>query len=333
MFDRLATYLDTPRRVLLTTHENPDGDGVGSMLALKHYLQSRGSEVRIVITPSLPHFLEWLDPEGWIEAYDPDGVHAQLAAWPDLWILVDASEAHRLGVMLTPFQATPAQKACIDHHLKDSPQGFDHEFTDRSAAASAEIVFDLALGRMPEPWPRAMVDALYTGLVEDTGNFRHSNSSPKVHRQAAHLISAGAEASRTYQNLYFQGRPERLRIFGRAFDSLRLLASGTIGCFALTQADFRETGAHHDDLENLVNVPLELRGVEVSCLLTELPDGRVKLSLRSRGRVDVNAVCRKFSGGGHRLASGAKLEGPLARAMERVDATLIEQVAADLSRH
>lgn len=331
MFNRLASYLDTPRRVLLTTHENPDGDGVGSMLALGHYLRAKGSEVRIVVSPALPHFLRWLDTEGWIEAYEPEGAHRDLAAWPQLWLLVDASEPQRLGPLLPTFQATGAERACLDHHLKEAPAGFDQEFTDRNAAASAEIVFDLALGRMPEPWPRPFVDALYAGLVEDTGNFRHSNTTAKVHRQAAHLVAEGAEPARTYQNLYFQGRPERLRIFGRAYDSLRLMAEGRIGGFALTQADFQASGAHHDDLENLVNVPLELRGVEVSALVTELADGRVKLSLRSRGRVDVNAVCRKFGGGGHRLASGAKLEGPLAEALERIDAALIEQVEQDLS--
>lgn len=328
MLNRLAAFLEPPRRVLLTTHENPDGDGTGSMVALAHFLRKMGSEVRIVVNPFLPHFLTWLDTEQWVESFDPEGIHADLAMWPEVWILVDASEPHRLGKMLPAFEASKALKICIDHHMKDAPMGFDQEFTDRTASASAELVFDLAEGRLPHPWPQGMAQALYAGLVDDTGNFRHSNSTPKVHRAAARLLELGAEAAPTFQNLYFQGRPERLKVFGRAYASLNLLGEGRFGTLCLTRADFAETGAQHDDLDNLVNAPLELRGVEVSALLYEQEDGRIKVSLRSKGRVDVNAVCRQFGGGGHRLASGARLEGPLSSALQLLSHTVLQQLEA-----
>jgi phosphoesterase RecJ-like protein len=303
------------------------------MLGLAHYLRSLGKAVRIVVAPRLPAYLQFMDPEGWIEAFEPAGRHQDLAAWPSAWVLVDASEPHRLGPLLPLFQATPATRACLDHHLKDAPQGFDEEFTDASASASAELVFDLAVQRMALPLPLAMAEALYAGVVDDTGNFRFSNSTAKVHRLAAQLIDQGVAPARMYQNLYHQGRPEKLRLAGRAFDGMVLQAQGAYARLTLTQADFAGAGATHDDLEGLVNRPLELAGVEVSCLLHELADGRIKASLRSRERVDVNAACRRFGGGGHRLASGAKLDGPLARAQTEMDAAVLAQLKVDLPSH
>lgn len=322
-FDLLAPH----GRILLTTHENPDGDGIGSMIALAHGLRLQGKETRIVVSPEVPAFLEFLDPEGWIEIHDPS--RTDLAGWPGAWVLVDASEPHRMGKLEAVFRASEAVKVCVDHHLQNGPQAFDLAFTDATAAASAELVYDLMAPGLPRPLPRPMVDALYVGLVDDTGNFRFSNTTPKVHRIAAALIEDGADPAKIYQDLYHQNRPQRLRLFSRAYQNLRILADGAYGSVALSQADLRACGAIHDDMEGLVNEPLKLRGVEVSALVYELGDGRIKASLRSRGRVDVNAVCRQFGGGGHRLASGAKLDGPLDQVQTRVDAAVLGQLQKD----
>lgn len=329
MLNRFQAFLERQERILLTTHENPDGDGTGAMLGLAHYLRALGKQVRIVVSPGLPGFVRFLDPEGWVEAFEPQGAHRELASWPGAWVLVDASEPQRMGPLLSQFQATAAVKVCLDHHLKEAPQGFDQEFTDASASASAELVYDLVRERMPRPLPRAMAEALYAGVVDDTGNFRFSNATAKVHRLAADLIEQGVAPARIYQNLYHQGRPEKLRILGRAAAGMALLDGGRYARLSLTRADFAACGADHDDLEGLVNRPLELAGVEVACLLHELGDGRIKASLRSRERADVNAVCKRFGGGGHRLASGAKLDGPMASAQTEMDAAVLTQLSVD----
>ncbi len=329
MLNRFNEFLDRHGRILLTTHENPDGDGSGAMIGLAHYLRSLGKDVRIVVHPHLPDHLKFMDTENWVEALDLEGRHRDLASWPDAWVVVDASEPQRLGPLLPAFLATPAVKACLDHHLKDAPGGFDREFTDPTASASAELVFDLASARMPLPLPAPMAEALYAGVVEDTGNFRFSNATAKVHRLAARLIDQGVAPARTYQALYHQGRPEKLRLTGIALASMAFLGDGRYARISLAPSDLAACGADHDDMEGLVNRPLEVRGVEVSCLLYEMPDGRIKASLRSRETVDVNAVCRRFGGGGHRLASGAKLDGPLVRAQNEVDAAVLAQLAAD----
>jgi phosphoesterase RecJ-like protein len=331
MLDRFAAFIDQHQRFLLTTHENPDGDGVGASVGLASYLKAKGKEARIVVAPHLPENLRWLDPDGIIEGFDPTGRHDDLATWPDAWLVIDASEPHRLGPMHGLYESTKAVRACLDHHLKDAPQGFDAEFTDPTASASAELVFDLASPRLPAPWPAPMVRALYAGMVADTGNFRFSNATPKLHRAAAELIERGAEPARTFQGLYHTDTPQKVKLWGRAMEGLRLLEDGRVALLVVRQADLKAAGAVYDDLDELVQQPMRLMGVEVGALVTELEDGRVKVSLRSKERVNVNAVCRVFGGGGHRLASGAKLDGPMEAALGRLEAVLAEQVRADLA--
>lgn len=329
MLDRFAAFLDQHQRVLLTTHENPDGDGVGASLGLAHYLKSRGKAARIVVHPGLPDNLRWMDPEGWVERFDP-ATAGDLAGWPDVWLIVDASEPHRLGALFPAFEATSAVRCCLDHHLKDAPKGFDQEFTDPTASASGQLVFQMAKGRMDGRMPAAMVNALYASLVSDTGNFRFSNATSEVHRIAADLIDLGAEPARTFQNLYHVDTPQKLKLFSRAFEGMRLLSQARLALLLVRRSDLEQCGASYEDLDELVQAPMRLRGIEVSALVYEAEDGRVKLSLRSKERVNVNAVCRTFGGGGHFLASGAKLEGPLDQALPRIEAALLAQLQKDL---
>jgi phosphoesterase RecJ-like protein len=330
MLERLAAFLEQHERILLTTHENPDGDGVGASIALAAHLKAAGKEVRIVVTPVLPENLRFLDPESWIEAFDAAGAHRDLAAWPDAWLLIDASEPHRMGPLCAAFEATGAQRACLDHHLKDVPKGFDFEFTDPTASASTELVYDLVRPRIGGDLPPVMAQALYAGLVSDTGNFRHSNSTPKVHEAAADLIAQGVHPARTYNALYQTATPAKLRLFGLAASGLQLKCGGRFAYVAVTRADLEACGATQEDLDDLVEEPRKLKGVEVAALFSETPDGRAKVSLRSRERVDVNAVCRQFGGGGHRLASGAKVSGPLQDFISAVEGAVEAQIARNI---
>ena len=330
MLDRFATFLDRHDRVLLTTHENPDGDGVGASIALAAHLKSSGKEARIVVTPSLPENLQFLDPMGWVEQFQPTGAHQDLASWPDAWLLIDASEPHRMGTLFAAFERTKADRGCLDHHLKDAPKGFDEEFTDPTASASTELVYDLVRPRIGGELPPVMAQALYAGLVSDTGNFRHSNSTPKIHIAAADLIAQGVHPARTFNALYQTATPSKLKLFGRAMGGLELRDGGRFAYVSVTKADLTACGASPEDLDELVEEPRKLKGVEVAALFYETVDGRAKVSLRSRERVDVNAVCRRFGGGGHRLASGAKVSQPLGTFIAQVEAAVIAQIRSDI---
>ena len=331
MLNRFSAFLDEHQQLLLTTHENPDGDGIGAAIGLAHYLEFLGKRARIVVTPSLPDNLRFLDVGGRIEVFDPMGSHRDLALWPDGWVVIDASEPHRLGNLYPVFEKTKIVRVCLDHHLKDHPQGFDEEFTDSTATASGELVYDLAIKRMPFPLPMEMANALYVALVSDTGNFRHSNSTPKVHRMAAQLIEQGVKPAYIYQSLYHQDTQSKLCLYGRAFSNLRVIDHGRFAYVSVSLADLIACGARHEDLDGLVEQPARLKGVEVAGLLYETEDGRIKVSLRSKERVDVNAICRHFGGGGHRLASGAKLAASMEEVQHLLETTVQAQIRQDLS--
>jgi phosphoesterase RecJ-like protein len=235
-----------------------------------------------------------------------------------------------MGALFAAFESTKADRACLDHHLKDAPKGFDAEYTDSSASASAELVYDLVRPRSGGNLPPLMAQALYAGLVSDTGNFRHSNSTPKIHLAAADLIAQGVHPARTFNALYQTATPAKLRLFGRAMGGLQLRMDGRFAYVAVTKRDLDACGATHEDLDELVEEPRKLKGVEVAALFSEAADGRAKVSLRSRERVDVNAVCRQFGGGGHRLASGAKLDLPLEAFIAQVEAAVVNQIEIDI---
>ena len=328
-----ANFLESKSRILLVTHKNPDGDGIGAILGLAHYLHSIQKKFRIVVTPNLPANLTFLDSNNWIEVFDPKIVHKELAIWPDAIVLIDAHEPERMGLMYSIFDTSNAEKACLDHHIKDvgsiASKKFNCELNDSTASASAELVFDVISQKMQQPLPIAMAEAIYAGIVDDTGNFKFSNATAKIHRLAANLIEQGVSPSRTYQNLYSQGRPARLKIFSRAFDNMVILGNGRYIRMSITMDDLMACGADYNDLGGLVNYPIELHGIEVSCLLYELPNGKTKASLRSRGKIDVHAICEHFGGGGHRLASGINLDNQITKAQTDIDAAVLTQIMID----
>jgi phosphoesterase RecJ-like protein len=324
------TFLDSKDRILLVTHENPDGDGIGAMLGLAKYLFDIQKKIRIVITPNMPDNLTFLDYEGWVEVFDPKMTHKELATWPDAIVLIDAHDPQRMGSIYPIFETSNADKACLDHHLKDvnidTLNKFNCELNDSTASASAELVFDLISRRISLPLPLSMAEAIYTGIADDTGNFKFSNSTAKVHRIVADLIEQGVAPAKIYQNLYNQGRPARLKIFSRAFDSMIILDNDRYVRLSITRDDLNACGADYSDLNGLVNYPIELRNVEISCLLCELPDGQTKASLRSRGKVNVQTICKHFGGGGHRLASGMKIHSHIDKAQNEVDAAILAEL-------
>lgn len=330
MLEQLHALLDAPQRIVLSTHEHPDADAVGSLVAMTHHLKAMGKDVRAIITPNLPDFLSFIDADGHLGIHDPKA-DADLAKWAELWMLLDASDPKRLGALYKAYQASQAVKICLDHHIQEGGKVFDHEFIDSTASSTAERVYEFIRFSTSRPLPSVIARAIYAGLADDTGNFRFSNATPKAHRIAAELIEDGIDPSDIYQSLYHQGRPQRLQLFGHAFSKLALMGEGRYARMQVFERDFQALGADKDDMEGLVNKPLELKGVEVACLLYETHDGMIKASLRSRSRVDVNAVCRKLGGGGHRLASGVKLQGSMAEAQALLDEAVLTQIASDLA--
>jgi phosphoesterase RecJ-like protein len=299
---------------LLTTHVRPDGDGLGSMLALADVLEAPplSKTVRMTVASVLPPRYDFLDPGRRIRRFEPPG---DLYRDADAVIILDTGTWDQLGDLGPFLRSLPLAKVVIDHHLTQDDLGA-LRMVDAAAEATGRLVYEaiLALGG---PIPASAAHSLFVALAMDTGWFRHNNTTPATFTLAADLVRAGARASEAYECLFEQNTPERLKLMGLVLSRLQVTHGGRVAHTEIHRDDYATTGATPQDSEDLINYTRSLAGVEVGLLFMEQPHGGVKVSFRSR-RVDVARLAERFGGGGHRLASGAVLQTSLDDARRRI---------------
>ena len=315
LVERVRAQLGRAGTILLTTHQNPDGDGLGSEVALAAHLRRTGKDVWILNPDEVPQRYRFLDPAGEIGAFGGDD-NAQRIRRCNLLVTLDNSSLHRLGTMESVIRGSGVPSLCIDHHTT-TDAFWQLNVIDETACATGEMIYDLvkALGGTIDSHS-AM--ALYTAMITDTGNFRFSKTSPRSHRIAAELLALGVEPARVYELVYEQQPEGFVRLAGITLSSFRLEAEGRLGWIALTRKQILECHAEQADTSEIVNHLFAIQGIRVCLLFKELPEGRVKISLRSKGAVDVHRIAAAYGGGGHQNASGAILLGSLDSVVARV---------------
>ena len=307
--------LNGAKRILLSTHINADGDGVGSQVALAAWARAEGKECWIINPTPFPQSLRFLLPDnGWV--VDVGALEAgELARGADLSVVLDTGEVPRVGSVIGLLGDLP--KVVIDHH----PPGPDPlpgtSLRVPEACATGELVFDLMLAA-GGPWPNASVQGLYVALLSDTGSFRFSNTTPATHRIAAFLLDRGADPEELYRLVYGNVPLRKLRLLQVSLKELEVDPDGDLAWITVPAEAYESLGATADDIEGLVDFPRDLKGVEVAMLFRETVRGATKVSFRSNGAADVNALARRFGGGGHVKASGALVERPLVEVREEV---------------
>ena len=321
-FDALVK---SKQHFVLSTHVNPDGDGLGSEVALALYLKARGKDVAVFNDGRAPHnfaFLERLFP---LESFDAARAE-ELFARAEVLIVLDMQNRARLG-RVSPFVDRPGLTTVIlDHHVGDEAFGQVNVVLPEKAA-TGELVYDY-IKHDPGRFTRPMAEALYTALVTDTGSFRHSNTDPDVHAMAAHLLTLGVQSAVLQAEINRHRHMDRLRFVGHLLQDLKTSEDGAVAWFEITPELFARYHVDGSDTEGLVDFPRTVPGVEAVMMLTDLGDGRVKVSLRSSGRVDVHQVATQLGGGGHKFAAGITLEGSLEQARTTMLERLGEAVAA-----
>jgi phosphoesterase RecJ-like protein len=301
------------QRFLITTHVRPDGDGLGSMLALADTLEARGKTVHTVVASALVPRYDFLDPGRRVQRFSLPG-----DAYKDseAVLVLDTGTWNQLGDFGTFLRSLNVPRLVIDHHLTQDDLG-GVALVDVSAEATGRLVHEaiLALGQSPSP---AAAHALFVALAMDTGWFRHNNTTPATFDLASALVKAGARPTEAYDALFEQNSLARLKLVGLVLQRLTVVHGGKVAYTEVHRADYQATGATPQDTEDLINYTRSLAGVEVGLFFLEQPRGGVKVSFRSRSRLDVARLAEQFGGGGHRLASGAILETSLDEARRRV---------------
>lgn len=312
--EALARELVAGRRIALSTHMNADGDGCGSEAALARLLTQRGLDVRIVNPTPWPELFSFLVDA---DVRDLSARGAAALDGIDVLAVLDISDVKRLGGLADSVRRLRVPKLVIDHHIaSDDPAGVV-VFTDTAACATGELVYDLASVLDMEITPE-IAQALYTAILTDTGGFRFSNTTPRCHAIAADLLHAGVDPEEMYVRIYASAPAGRVRLLGEVLDSLgvdeeRGIAWLSMGGGALERYDVRQ-----EDLDGIVEHARSIAGTRMALFFRDLGYGKVKVSFRSTGEVDVNAFARQFGGGGHAKAAGALIPGTLEEVRERV---------------
>jgi phosphoesterase RecJ-like protein len=308
------------RTVALSTHMNADGDGCGSEAALARMLAQRGMKVRIVNPTPWPDLFRFLLGT---DVRDESAKGPAALRGIDLLIVLDISDVRRLGGLADAVRALDVPKLVIDHHIESNDPAGDIVFTDTTASATGELVYDLACALDFEITP-AIAQSLYAAILTDTGGFRFSNTTPRVHAVAADLLTHGVDPEQMYVRIYASAPAGRLRLLAEVLSTLGVDEQHGLAWLSMSAGALEKYDVRQEDLDGVVEHARSIAGTRMALFFRDLGYGKVKVSFRSTGSVDVNAFARQFGGGGHAKASGALIAGSLSDVRERVIAAARE---------
>jgi len=314
-FEKAIALIAKSANVLIITHTKPDGDACGCVAAMCEALGALGKNVMPLLLSALPQWYEFLfteKPAVLDEDVQLDELTEGRFGQFDLILIVDTNSQSQLAKFNDYLKQNDAPVLVLDHHETSDNLG-DVELVDYDAAATGLIVLDL-LKYAGWPVTEKITEALFVAVATDTGWFRFSNTDSRVFLACAELIDAGVKPTEIYDHLYLNFSYPRFRLMAGMLDKLELYLDDRYAVMQITQQDFERTGAAYSDTENLINECHRIDSVEASALFIDLKDGRIRCSLRSRGPLDVSKIAAKFGGGGHTMAAGTFLPGPMENA-------------------
>ncbi len=312
----LHDFIARHQRFLLTTHINPDGDGLGSEVALGLWLRSQGKDVRVLNDSTVPAAFRFLSRTLALEAFEPE-LAEQAFNEADALVVLDTSNRQRIGRLAPLLDRHMVAIAIVDHHVSHT-RGFGQvNVIEPEASATGEIVYQLIRESGGEV-THEIAEALYVALMTDTGSFRYSNTDTDAHRMAAELLGLGLDPQRLYAQVHSHASAERMRFFGEVLSALELASEGRLVVLEAAPEQFQKHGLSGADTDGLVDLPRGIAGAEVVALFSEVEPGKTKVSLRSTGRVTIDHVASRLGGGGHPHAAGVMLHASRAEARAKV---------------
>jgi phosphoesterase RecJ-like protein len=319
--NEIKEILNDSTSIVITTHKSPDGDAIGSSLALYHFLKKRNKDVTVVVPDAFPDFLNWMVGTDQIIFYDKQSDIANtIIDKADVIFSLDYNSLNRIGELSNPIEKSEAIKIVIDHH--QDPKDFaDHYIVDTECCSTSQLIYEFIenLGEL-EKLDKAIGECIYCGIMTDTGSFRYPSTTSKTHQVIANLIELGADGAKIHQEVYDTYSEQRLRLLGYALtEKMRVFPEYNAAYISLSQEELKQFSFKKGDSEGLVNYPLSIDGIKFTVLITEKEDN-VSLSFRSKDDFYVNKIANEhFNGGGHIYAAGGMLEMPLQEAIKKVE--------------
>ena len=287
-------------KILITTHKNPDGDAIGSSLGWYNFLRKLNKDVRIIYRDSIPYFFDFLP-----NVRDVDSAE-EIREEFDWVIITDVSDPKRTG-----FERIPAKKSLvIDHHITAEPFT-DFFIVEPDISSTCELSYYIMKLISPDLIDTTVAVPIYTGILTDTGGFNYSNTSPATHSVASELLEKGVEPYWVYSNIFERNRINKFKLLELVLKTLEFSLGQKVAHITLFRKFLEETGAYPEEAEGFINYPRSIDGVEVAVFFKEIEENFWKVSLRSKGKVNVAEVAKKLGGGGHKMAAGYEKRGDL----------------------
>ena len=320
MLSTVLSQLLDAERVVITTHLRPDGDALGSQIALGLFLRKLGKEVSLINSDPAPRNLEWMTDITPVTTFTGALKQLKRINEADTLVVVDTGVEERIGKLGPSWRDAPGVKLLIDHH--PGPENwFDHQYLRVDAAAAGEMVYELIAAHDPDLIDGEIATALYAAIMTDTGSFRYGSTTARVHQITADLLERGDIAPEPIHVAIFDTRmPSTLRLLSRALETITTVYDGQLAYVVVSLDAMNGVGARSDEAEGIVSYPLSLEGVKAAVIFLETPSG-IKCSFRSKGALAINGWARAFGGGGHRNAAGAYIREPLRDVIDRVIAS------------
>jgi bifunctional oligoribonuclease and PAP phosphatase NrnA len=322
----VAEFLKSPKKVFLTSHSNPDGDALGSLLALYHFLSGAGHVVSMMVPNRFPGFLQWMPGQDEIHIYEkqPD-LCDHLFQEAELIFSLDYNSPERLENASVPFRKSKGMKILIDHHIQPDKKAYDHCVTTTGVSSTAELVYLLMKTIDPELIDKTIAECICVGIMTDTGSFSYNCSYESTFTIIAELIGKGISVDKINRKVYATNSESRLRLLGFALSrKLKVLPQYKTAYIALSRDELQEYQYKTGDTEGLVNYALSIKGVVFAALFTERT-GKIRISFRSVSDFSVNDFARNhFSGGGHVNAAGGDSFFSIEKTLEKFERLLVD---------
>ncbi len=303
-FNDLKELILKNHKFIITCHVNPDADAIGSELAIYYTLKNLGKDVKVINYSNTPENLLFLDVENVLEVYNRE-IHDIAILDSDAVIFLDLNAINRTKSMADVLYRFNKIKICIDHH--EYPEDFTQYIISRTdSCATGEIIYDFINETNICSINYQIAYCLYAAIMTDTGSFRFDRTSSKTHRIIAEFLDLGIKPNEIYINVYEKSNLEKIKLLGLMLSDLKINSDKNVCYYLITQKMINDFGVEESEIDGFVNNTLTVKGIKVGMLFIELPDG-FKVSLRSRGKIPVNLLAKKYGGGGHLNASGIRM--------------------------
>ena len=332
--EAVRTLLEKSEKCVILTHSRPDGDAMGSSLALAGFLKARGKDVSVVVPNEFPPFLAWLSGIDNVTIYEKTPASAdEILKAADLFFCLDFNALSRIDAAGNVVAELSTKRVLIDHHLAPEPT-FDISISHPEACSTSELVFRLfwQMGAADEV-TKEMAECIYAGIMTDTGNFAYASGRKDIYFIVAELISKGIDKDLIYRRVFYNYSFGRMRLIGyMMYKKLQYFPKRNAALLTLTYEEAQNFNCNKGDTEGLVNMPLQIKGVRFTCFFREETPGKINVSLRSVDDFPCNTVAEMFfNGGGHKNASGGEVRGPMGKAV-KIFKQVLEEYSDELTK-